>query len=158
MSESKPQRKSPRKQGYDYSQSGAYFVTVCTHDKRHLFGSVHDDLMHLNDLGQLTYDRIGLIPDSYDNVELSDYVVMPNHVHMIVFLYDAKDKAPLLSNIVGGYKSGVTRVACQELGFRGTLWQGRFHDHIIRSEASLNDIRFYVQTNPARWGADRFNE
>lgn len=153
-----PQRKSPRLPNYDYSQSGVYFVTICTHEKQHYFGHIADTTMHLSDAGQIANNRISLIHDSYDNVTINDYIVMPNHVHMILFLADSHDKKPSLSNIVGGYKSGVSRVIRQQLNFTSTLWQPRFHDHIIRNERDLNRIREYVQQNPARWQADRFNE
>lgn len=155
---SKPQRKSPRLDGYDYSQSGAYFVTICTYEKQHIFGHIRDSVLHLNDIGQLATNHIKHLSTAYDNVTIDDFVVMPNHVHSIIFLSDRLTNKPTLSNIVGGYKSGVTRIAHRDHQFSGKLWQPRFHDHIIRNQDSLNNIRQYVQTNPERWGEDCFND
>ena len=153
-----PQRKSPRLKDYDYSLSGAYFVTICTHNKKHYFGDITDAKMELNDVGQVASKRWAMIPEFHPSVQLSDFVIMPNHMHGILFLLDTGDQQPNLSNIVGGYKSGVSRIVRQELEFKPSLWQTRFHDHIIRNEADLNRIREYVQTNPARWETDTFYE
>lgn len=153
-----PQRKSPRLQGYDYSLSGAYFVTICTHNKEHLFGRITDAVMQLSNIGQIAYERWAMISEFYSSVQLSDYVVMPNHIHGILFLLETDSKPPELGNIIGGYKSGVSRVVRQEIDFKSSLWQPRFHDHIIRNDADLNRILEYVQTNPARWKADTFYE
>ena len=153
-----PQRKSPRLEDYDYFLEGGYFVTICTVDKKYLFGSIRNSIMHLSDAGQIAQDRWAMIPEFYPSVTLSDFVVMPNHVQGILFLSASYDKQPVLSNIIGGYKSGVTRIAHQTTDLTSTLWQVRFHDHIIRNEPDLNRIRDYVQTNPARWEADTFYE
>lgn len=83
-----PQRKSPRKQGYDYAQSGMYFVTICTHQRERLFGYIRDGEMHRNLLGKITAECWAAIPRHHPHVELDVYVIMPNHVHGIIVITD----------------------------------------------------------------------
>lgn len=179
-----PQRKSPRLQGYDYSQSGAYFVTICTVQRIECFGAIAEGNMTRSPLGEIAHHELARLPERWPNVDLDLFVVMPNHVHAIfvidsVAMPDAKNgvptrgvdvgtaflpserfasSKPTLGNVVGAYKSGVTRIAREEgLLDDGTrLWQARYHDHIIRSEPDLNRIREYVITNSARWHEDTF--
>lgn len=152
------QRKSPRLQDYDYSQSGAYFVTICTYNKNCYFGGITDTTMQLSNIGQIANERWAMLSEFYQSVQLDDYVVMPNHLHGILFLLETGEKSPELGNIIGGYKSGVSRTVRQETHLKSSLWQSRFHDHIIRNEVDLNRIREYIQTNPARWKSDTFYE
>lgn len=175
-----PQRKSPRLQGYDYSQSGAYFVTICTHLRQHLFGRVEDGEMNLSDVGGIVSERWYALPEHHPNIELDSFVVMPNHVHGIIILLDHDDvvgtmpalsekmpalsahqnnmKSGSLSAVIGSYKSSASRhIRKAHSQYRNeTIWQSRYHDHIIRNESDLNRIRQYVQTNPARWESDTF--
>jgi REP element-mobilizing transposase RayT len=81
-----PQRKSPRLQSYDYGQSGAYFVTLCTHQRRQVFGEVVNQTMRLTAAGMMAQECWFAIPDHYPDVELDAFVVMPNHVHGILVL------------------------------------------------------------------------
>lgn len=151
-----PQRKSPRLPDYDYSSAGGYFITICTHQKAHHFGHIKDGNINLTDIGQITHDRWGMIPEFFSSVVLSDYVVMPNHMHGILFLSDTHEKQPTIGSIIANYKASVTRIARREYDFTSTMWQTRYHDHIIRNEPDLNRIREYVQNNPALWEADTF--
>jgi putative transposase len=157
-----PQRKSLRLKGYDYSQSGAYFVTICTENRLKHFGSILTDTMLLNPLGQLAYQELAKLPQYWDNLDIDLFVVMPNHVHAILVLHDstALKNPPNLAHIVGGYKAGVTRSARKKgiIASNLVLWQDRYNDHIIRREKSLNYIRNYVATNPERWKQDYFYE
>ena len=173
-----PQRKSPRLQGYDYSQSGAYFVTICTCQRMHLFGEMSGNEILLSTMGQIAYEEITRIPVYWSNcVELDLFVVMPNHLHIILVLVgtpflasadltdftpdahkaDAHKRVPTLGMVIGSYKSGVTRRIRQALDDPELrIWQGRYHDHIIRNATSLERIREYVIYNPARWQSDTF--
>ncbi len=153
-----PQRKSPRWKGYDYTHSGAYFVTICAYKRLHVFGEIHDGEMIHNRVGEIVIEQWFSLVDHYQGIDLDAFIVMPNHVHGIVILPDAADESAVsLSGVVGTYKSGVTRrvrVALDDAEFR--VWQTSFHDHVIRNEASLNRIREYVANNPARWAEDTF--
>ncbi|MEL6152046.1 MAG: transposase [Chloroflexota bacterium] len=170
MNEQFPQRKSPRLQGYDYTQSGAYFVTICTYQRVHTFGHIHDDTMVLSACGKIACRELESMPDYWgDRVDIDLFVVMPNHIHVIVllvgtrfsasgFVADGQKAVPTLGHVIGAYKSGVTRMARKSgaISKYDTLWQTRFHDHIIRNDRELNDIRSYVVNNPAQWREDTF--
>lgn len=149
-------RKSPRLHDYDYSQEGAYFLTICTHEKVHHFGKIQDEKVILSDLGQIAINRWEMIPEFFPSVSLSDYVVMPNHIHGKIYLIEIEGKRPTTGHIIANYKASVSRIARQTLDFTSTIWQSRYHDHIIRNEQDLIRIREYVQNNPARWDADTF--
>jgi putative transposase len=177
-----PQRKSPRLQGYDYSQEGAYFITICTYQRVYLFGDIENGVMRFSNLGQIAHNLWRTITEHRPNVELDAFVVMPNHMHGILFITgQPKSSQPVvgatrassaialpqkrakgphsgsLSAIVGAYKSAVTRTINQEMGLVAPIvWQYRFHDHIIRNQQSLNHIREYVHNNPTRWSVDTF--
>ncbi len=149
-----PKRKSPRLTDYDYSLSGAYFVTICTNKRTHLFGDIHADEMQLNTAGRIAHEHWLALPRHHSNITISDFVVMPNHIHGILLLDGASGS---LSTIVGSYKSGVTRRIRQTYQQPSLIvWQGRYHDHIIRSEQGMNKIREYIQYNPALWQQDTF--
>ena len=180
MDRAQRQRRSPRLRGYDYRTAGAYFVTVCTANMQHRFGTIRNGIMHLNDEGQIARQCWLAIPDHFPHVELDAFIIMPNHMHgIVVIVEDAKDSsvrtrhassvpqtpsmrpkgtpAGSLGAIIGSYKSAVTREINRSNGTPGArVWHGRYHDHIIRSEADLERIRAYILYNPSMWPADRY--
>jgi putative transposase len=160
-----PSRKGIRLSGYDYSASGAYFVTICTLQRRHFFGRVEDGTYHLSPLGHLAAQHLRQVPSFYSNVALDSFAVMPNHVHALVLIYpnarsDSTAKtAAKLGSVVGCYKGGVVREA-KTLGWsnEGQVWQPRFNDHVVRHERALERIREYIVNNPQQWELDREND
>jgi REP element-mobilizing transposase RayT len=151
-----PQRKSPRLQGYDYSAAGAYFVTICTHQRQPLFGRVEAGAMQLSAAGAVAAVCWDAIQEHYRAVELDAFVVMPNHVHGILVLSgNTNTFKTILGRVINGYKGAVTARLRQEQPDL-VVWQGRYHDHIIRDEKSLNRIQGYILTNPERWTEDTF--
>ncbi|MCK6580625.1 MAG: hypothetical protein L6Q98_21245 [Anaerolineae bacterium] len=152
-----PQRKSPRLQGYDYGSAGAYFVTICTHLRQHLFGEVVNAEIHLSPAGEIAGACWAAIPSHYPAVDLDGFVIMPNHVHAVLFLHgDAGGFKTVLGRVINAYKGAVTARIRALQGDDLVVWQGRYHDHILRDEADLARIREYVVHNPARWEADTF--
>ncbi len=155
-------RKSPRLQGYDYSQQGAYFVTICVQRRRWLFGNVMDDQMHLSPAGEMIVRYWERVIEQFAAVALDAFVVMPNHLHGILLL--EADRAISISELLQWFKITTTNAysrAVREEGwtpFEGKLWQRSYHDHIIRDETDLNRIREYVLYNPARWQDDRLRD
>ena len=175
---------SARLQSWDYGWDGAYFITICTKDKIHYFGAIANGEMRLSHLGILADVLWYEIKHHAHNLELGDFVVMPNHVHGILILNnnynrdcDGRDKACLvstvnninpnigqqrfqnqgkntISSIIGGYKSAVTKHA-RRLGYE-FAWQPRFYDHIIRNDKSYNYIAEYIKRNPRTWQEDKF--
>lgn len=148
-----PQRKTTRIPGYDYSTQNYYFVTICTHEKKKLFGNPNN----LNSLGAIAAKYMEQIPLHYPDIQVEKYVIMPNHVHAILILGIGaeKKKLPNLTSVVGGYKSAVSkniRPWIQE----GPVWQRSFHDHIIRNQNEFEKIWLYIEGNPFKWEDDCF--
>ena len=165
-------RRSIRLSGYDYTQPGAYFVTICTFQRQCLFGDITADTMRSSALGEVVADAWRAIPGHDPHVDLDSFIVMPNHVHGILRIREyvgAKHASPLhlgprgtsrgsLSAIVQAFKSAVSREAHRQ-GFvsERPLWQRGFHDRVIRDEAELERIRSYIEENPLRWALDEEN-
>lgn len=181
----KHHRRSIRLQGYDYSQAGLYFITICCEDRICRFGHVKNGTMVLNEYGQIAYDEWMKTPEIRPNVKLHEFVVMPNHIHGIIQLLDigrgelhspddnklhSPDdnrgvcKTPLrgpsqtIGAIVRGYKSSVTKQINLLRVFDTPikLWQRNYHDHIIRNEQSYHRISEYIKNNPVKWNDDKF--
>ena len=173
-------RNSLRLSGHDYSQPGAYFVTIIMHQRECLFGDVVDEKMQLNEYGIIAQEHWLAIPHHFPNVELGAFVMMPNHVHGIIVITDtvqagivgAQHAAPLqfrqqrnlnvkpgsLSAIVRSYKSSVTKYIHDADEFSPEkIWQRGFHDHIIRNEKEWRKIHLYIEANPANWEDDDEN-
>jgi len=149
-----PVRKNIRVKGYDYSRAGYYFVTLCVKDRHGMLGTVVGTtapgrpLVELTPVGQCVAETIHTA--NRNNVRIDKYVIMPNHIHMIVILDQRADDQgrSSLQQVVRNIKSFVTK----RCGF--PLWQPRFHDHIIRDEAEYQRIWQYIDENPLRWSED----
>lgn len=158
---------------YDYSNYGAYFVTVCTKGKRRCsvilqetVPSVSRTCSCLNTV-KSSGEEIAAIEQHYQNVVVDKYVIMPNHIHMIVFIGGLMDAGRLnpsptkrvdIPNIIGKFKAGVTRRVGDAFMHpaKGELWQRSYHDHIIRDETDYQKIWLYIDTNPVKWKLDRY--
>ena len=149
----KPVRKPTRIPNYDYSQDNYYFITICTHEKKCLFGSIE----RISRYGKIVADSIMEIPLHYSGIHIDKFVVMPNHIHMIVVIgCDNNNRNnPSLDQIIGLYKSGVSR-KIHETAPQEVIWQRSFHDHVIRNQRDYEMIWSYIDTNPLRWEMDRF--
>lgn len=160
-------RRSMRLPNYDYSQSGVYFVTICTYRFAHLFGRIADGNVQLNSLGRLVeeeWTRTALVRTLVD-VDL--FVVMPNHFHGLLRISESQSeripdctatiRANSLGSIIAQFKSRVTKRS-RSLGNPRSLpiWKRNYYDHIVRNERSLERIRNYILENPSRWTEDRF--
>jgi len=172
------QRRSIRLQGYDYSQSGVYYVTVCTRERQCLFGAVMDGQMQLNAAGQILQSVWESLPQFYEGVESDAFVVMPNHVHGIIIIraaVGAIHESPLrsasstpsrildrrrmlLSKIIGRFKMVSAKQINVQRDTPGVpVWQRNYYEHVIRDEETLRRIRQYIADNPAQWEFDREN-
>ncbi len=141
-------RKSPRIPQYDYSTCNYYFVTICTHNRRCLFGLAGD----LNGFGKIAEEHIRQIPTYYHGVKVDQYVVMPNHIHMIVVL---ENRCYNLNQVIAQYKSGVTR-EIRKNAADIAVWQRSYHDHVIRDQKGYENIWNYIEANPLNWKKDCF--
>ena len=153
-------RHTIRLPGYDYSEAGAYYITVCTKDRSYLFGDVVDGEMQLNRFGEIVKSVYGELPTHYPSMSLGSFVVMPNHVHAIIFIEgdNFKPDAIGLPEIVRALKTFSAR-RCNEV--RHTpgepVWQRNYYEHVIRDEDELNQIHEYIKANQARWAEDEDN-
>jgi putative transposase len=161
---------STRVPDWDYSARGWYFVTICTRDRKHSLGNAVAGKIQLSEAGAIAETEMRMVSSRYASVAVDRFVIMPNHVHAIVVVdgvhayspsspEDVRVSAtssPTLSNIVGGYKAGVTRI-CRVRGIADFAWQLRFHEHILRSNASVNAVRDYIERNPQNWLEDPDN-
>ena len=169
---------SARAEWHDYN-GGVYFITICTAGREHYFGRIENDSMQLNSLGRFVVDNILNLKAHYPYAQIDQQVVMPNHLHLIVFLEEFRNDEPvsqqerklqteitnekmqsishhkgLLSVAMGGLKSAITKEAhLKKIEFE---WQERFHDHIIQEQGEYKRISTYITNNPMRWEEDKF--
>ena len=169
----KHHRHSIRLKGYDYSQAGAYFVTCVTHNRECLFGEIVVGEMRLNEYGQIVAEEWFKTAQVRSNVELDEFVVMPNHLHGILVIVDDSTtvganrrfaptpRAPT-PNSIGAvmmqFKSIVTKCINTMRDSQGApVWQRNYYEHIVRNERELEHIRAYIVGNPTRWNVDKEN-
>ena len=143
-------RKSPRIPGYNYSKPNYYFVTICSYEKECIFGEPGC----LNQNGKAAELCLQKIQDIYPWIRVDKYVVMPNHVHVILIADEADEQIPITS-VVGQYKMAVTKMV-RKLNPGKKVWQRSFHDHVIRSQKSYEKIWNYIEDNPRKWEEDCF--
>jgi len=159
-------RKNNRLKHYDYTQNGAYFVTVCSIDKKHIFGEVVKQIedgfsvganalvrpkMQLSKLGQCVEQTIKI--QNKNGVEITNHVIMPNHIHMIIQISSDRRtgvSAPTISQIITNIKSFVTKQA------KHPVWQKSFYDHVIRNEDDYQNIYHYIEHNVEKWQDDTY--
>ena len=154
-----PQRRSIRLHHYDYSTVGNYFVTVCTCERRCIFGSINHGTMQLNQLGEIISTNWAMLPQQHANVALDVFVIMPNHLHGIIRLNEpGNSKLQPLGSVIRGFKARCSRQFGLLEGMQHPqLWQRNYHEHVIRTEASLQSIREYITNNPQQWEIDSEN-
>jgi putative transposase len=172
-------RRSIRLPDYDYSQPGAYFITIVTRGRECLFGEIRDNEMHLNDYGRITDECWRAIAEHFPNTEIGTYAILPNHVHGIIVIYANENRMATNSSpsvgarhasalpphgvkpksigaIVGSFKSAVTKRIGRELNATG-IWQRNYYEHIIRNEGEHDRIYSYIESNVVNWAKDDEN-
>ena len=174
MDENKPQRKPTRIKKYDYSSVGAYFVTLCTQNRNHILSEiVKTDNTHINitnnnivggdvldapinvrllPYGKIAEKYIKQLQDYYDNVKINYYVIMPDHIHILLFVKNGASRTSpptrqhsTLSRFVSTFK----RFCNKEYG--KNIWQDSFYDHIIRNKEDYDEHVKYIHDNPLKW-------
>jgi REP element-mobilizing transposase RayT len=154
-----PKRKTNRLTEYDYSTPNAYFITICTHDRKNLFwtdvGAIIDrpENVPLTKLGIITRQSIKEIPEHYPMMSVDHFVIMPNHVHLLLQINaDADGRsmiAPTISTVMRLMKGTVSKQASFP------VWQKGFYDHVIRHDNDYRDIWNYIEGNPGKWAEDK---
>lgn len=151
-----PHRKQNRLSGDLYRMPGAYFITICTHDRAHIFWreEISVDSQHppLSEMGQIAEDEIQTIAEGYgSSLRLEKYVVMPNHVHLLLLIQNSPDRAcPDIRYVVRLFKRKVTQCA------GSPVWQKGFYDRIVRDDREFRDIWKYIDENPLKWAQDKY--
>ena len=145
--------KTSRASWWDYSNEGAYFITISTKEHKHYFGYIDMGKPFLSEVGRIAYHFWLNIPRISKGVELGEFIVMPHHLHGILFLnksFDPNEQTTKsISTIIGSYKAAVSKECkLKELEF---AWDRRFHDRIIRNNDELQAIENYIRENPKRW-------
>ena len=159
-------RKLPRLKEYDYTTPGAYFITICTHNKECIFGKIVpgnmtcDAQMCYSPVGEIAKKCLLDIESHYKNVEIDNWVIMPNHIHLLIRITERINPFPTydIPNVIGKYKAAVTRSVGNAFIHSGKLWQSSFYDHVIRNDADYGEIWQYISGNPSKWLDDCFNE
>ena len=157
-----PHRNPTRLKDYDYSQNGYYFITICTHNKQKVLcdivgGGAYDaPKIILSELGKIVEKYI-LSTNNIPELTVDKYVIMPNHIHLILFLQNQNGTSKALSptnNIISHSVSTFKRFVNRDVG--QNIFQRSFHDHIIRGENDYLKIWNYIDTNPQKWKEDCF--
>lgn len=156
-----PKRKPVRLKGYDYSTAGAYFITICVQGRRCILSQITvgeglaPPAVQLTDMGKLAEQQLQAIPARYPSAAIDKYVIMPNHIHLILRLQAGAGGAspsPTVTQVIGVFKSLTTRLCPDET----KLFQRSFYDHVIRNETDYQEIWTYIDQNPAKWSDDCF--
>ena len=160
-----PKRKNNRLEGYDYSSAGCYFITICVKNRHEILWDVpvgaaigrppHAVSPVLSEIGVIIDEGIKKIERIYDNAQVNRYVIMPNHVHILITLEKTEGSgrpmaAPTMSRIINQLKGSTSK----QIGF--SIWQKLYHDRIIRNADEYNRIAEYIESNPANWKDDCF--
>jgi len=156
-----PIRRPNRLTDYDYSQNNAYFITLCVEKRVQLLGEIkfNDDVVgancvrpSLSSIGQIIENEILSFNSIYEFVYIGKYVIMPNHIHMIIII-DREGRtqfAPTISTIVKQFKGSITK----QIG--KSIWQKSFYDHIIRNQKDYDRVWQYIENNPFEWELDEY--
>ena len=175
----KPQRKPNRIAGYDYSQNGAYFVTICTRDRKKILSKIsvgtplpgcpeaacHNGghpgtgvpTVELLWRGEIADRYIRQMDAFYEHLSVDQYMIMPEHIHLLITIHEptghpgrgVPTRTPVLARFVGTLK----RFCNKEYG--ENIWQSRYHDHVVRNQQDYDEIWQYIENNPAQWAIDK---
>lgn len=155
-------RRSIRLPGYDYTQPGAYYVTICTQDRECLLADVTGDTVTLSTYGEIVQRAWEGLPDHYANLGLDAFVIMPNHIHGVLVLTEvartSSERVHGLPEIVRAFKSFSARAVNDARGTpQNPVWQRNYYEHIVRDDDEWERIREYIAANPVNWEDDPEN-
>ena len=160
-------RKQLRLPNYDYSTSGAYYVTICTYNRVKLFGSIQyvgaDPCVRPSTAGVMIKEKLFALESKFEDIKIDYYCIMPDHIHFVLFKNCAQGghMGPPLHRIIQWYKTQTTNeyIKLVKSGilppFEKHIWQRDYFEHVIRGEHDLYEIRKYIDNNPAKWFFDK---
>ena len=149
-----PKRKPNRLKGFDYSSNGVYFITICTDNRKCILSkivgadSIRPCNVQLTKYGEIVKIGIENISKIYKDCLVDDYVIMPNHIHLIITINNYSGRIVSAPTVIGQFK----RYVSKECGC--SIWQKGFYDHIIRDEEDYNSKAEYIINNPLKWNED----
>ena len=157
----KKNRKQIRLRNYDYGNMGCYFITICSHNRSPLFSKIipgnvyHVPEIRLLKIGSIVQKNIQRIPQVYSGVTVDNYVIMPNHVHLLISVHEnvvqeSRSKM-LIPKIIQSFKASVTKEIPMELR---PIWQARYYDHVVRDDSDFQIKWQYIENNPIKWAED----
>jgi putative transposase len=151
-------RKKNRLKGYDYSSNASYFLTICSDKRQEIFSQIVFDntvganIVRLSKIGQKIENCILKIEEIYPCVFVDNYIIMPNHIHLILTI-DTRRRpmvAPTVATVIKQFKGAASKEA-------GTsIWQKGYYDHIIRNENDFNETMKYITFNAQKWDEDKY--
>lgn len=170
----KHHRRSIRLSGYDYTQPGDYYITICTYKRQCWFGDVVNERVEYNHLGYIAYSFWKALPQRFSHIELDAFIVMPNHLHGILIIGDllnhiqpnntskkeqfGKPVVGSIPTVIRSFKSAVTkRINLMRRIPEPPVWQSNYYESIIRIETGLDKVRQYIINNPRQWEIDQEN-
>ena len=157
-----PIRKPTRLKKFDYSTNGAYFITICTQNRKNILSTIvgeRSPLPKLSRYGEIVDAWIQKMPNKYPEISIDCYVIMPNHIHLLLFVFKdggRGDPSPTVDAVMGWLKYNATKeinIMRQTEGEK--IFQRSFYDHIIRNDNDYCEIHNYIYENPARWQYDK---
>lgn len=175
---------SHRKPGWNYADAGDYYITICIENMQCILGVVKDAKMELNDFGKIVQAELVKSIDIREELQLGEFVVMPNHIHAIIILNDIGNNANTaethgrasvsvrrpksISSFVAGFKSAVISAVddfideqaldIPKYNRRNKFWQSNYHDHIIHDQSEYHRIAKYIGDNPQKWDRDKYRK
>ena len=155
-----PKRKPNRLKDFDYSQPNAYFITICTKNKEMLFGEnvgasiARPEDVRLSKYGKIVVEAIEKISTIYPVITVDNYVVMPNHIHLLMQIHSDSSGRAMLAPTISIVIQQMKGYATKKIG--RSIWQKLFHDHVIRDEKGYLKIWNYIEGNPSKWEEDCF--
>ena len=169
-----PKRKLTRFPAFDYTSFGPYFITVCTHQRKCLLGTIHSATINLSSSGEIVRATWLALRRKFPGLVMDEFVVMPNHIRGILGILRTQDVVPVgavlapparsvgnirtLGSIVGAFKSISTIEVNRTFGTKGVaLWQRNYHEHVNQNGSALAQIQRYIVENPLVWDSDPEN-
>ena len=154
-----PQRKQNRLACFDYNQNGAYFITICVKDRKKILSKINVGTgvpdcpkMHLLKNGSIADKYINQLNDFYDNISVDKYVIMPDHIHLLISISNGQSRTPVptdnTNSVIAKFVSTFKRFCNKE--YAENIWQPRYYDHIIRNQNDYNEIWEYIENNPKK--------
>lgn len=160
-------RKTLRLHNYDYSQSGAYFVTICTEKRQNLFGHIVDNQMALNAAGEMVFKWVEKLSSKFEQITIAKFVLMPNHMHLIgvIAQEDLQSNQNLsLSAQMQWFKTMTTNAYINGVKaslyppFTKRVWQHNYYEHVIRNAEDYERLWDYIDQNPLKWALDEYSD